>query len=234
MGWKQYLGLEYIDYTDQIFQSLVKTRYAKGQFSIILSLVITLIIRLHIKLIFACILQFHPVIDFILQVILSVILVFKTNWIRNLVNRFRGEIYALSRYLINNYSPENYRIWKRNSTVGLCIYLIVHLLLVEITSAILIEQILQFLISYFIVDGIEQGTFMRWWGYIKAWYESKFQRGGTQFRKDVVFREGYLDRTSSTEDLFSDEDSPLCKSWTMLDNVVVLEDSPEHSIVVFQ
>jgi len=234
MGWKQYLGLEYVDYTDQIFQSIVKTRYAKGQFSIILSSIITLIIRWHIKLIFSCIFQFHPVIDFLLQVILSVILVFKTNWIRNLVNRFRSEIYALSRYLINSYTPENYRIWKRNSTVVLCIYLIVHLLLVEITSAILIEQIIQFLISYFIIDGIEQGTFTKWWGYIGAWYESKFQSRGTQHRKNVIFQEDYLDNSPSNENLSSDEDSPLYKSWTMLDNVVVLEDSPEHSVVIFQ
>jgi len=105
---------------------------------------------------------------------------------------------------------------------------------VEITSAILIEQIIQFLISYFIIDGIEQGTFTKWWGYIGAWYESKFQSRGTQHRKNVIFQEDYLDNSPSNENLSSDEDSPLYKSWTMLDNVVVLEDSPEHSVVIFQ
>jgi len=110
----------------------------------------------------------------------------------------------------------------------------VHLLLVEITSFILIEQIIQFLVSYFIIDGIEQGTFHRWWGYIRAWYQSKFQRRGKQHKKNVIFREDYLDNSPSSEDLFSDEDSPLCKSWTIMDNVTVVEDSPELSVVVFQ
>lgn len=235
MGWKQYLGLEYVDYTDQIFQSLVKTRYAKRQFSLILSLAITLMVRWHIKIIFACLFQFHPIIDFIFQILLSIILVFKNNWIRNLVNRFQGEIYALSRYLINNYTPEHYRIWKRNATVGMCLYFIVHLMFVQITSAMLIEQILQFLISYFIIDGVEQGTFARWWGYVESWYEKHWRQQGTQFGKEFVIRDDYLD-VSSSEEQFSDdeEEMPLRKSWMGLNNVTVIEDSPERSIVVFQ
>nr|QBK91749.1 MAG: hypothetical protein LCPAC304_00750 [Pithovirus LCPAC304] len=240
MGWKQYMGLEYVDYTDQIFQSLIKTRYAKRQFSMMMSVLITWIVRWHLKTLFSFFFEFHPLIDFILQILLSVCLVFKNSWIRNVVNRFQNEIYALSRYLINNYTRENYRVWKRNITVGVCIYFLVYLMMVEISSALLIGQIGQFLISYFIVDGIEQRTFVKAWIYCKEWYQRHLCRQGTQLtNKTLTIRDTYLDTDSSSSSSSdsksnAEESEVLWKSWMGLDNVIVVEDSPTHSIVVFQ
>ena len=233
MGWKRYLGLEYIDYTDQIFQSLVKTRYAKRQFSLILSMTITFIIRWHIKMFFSFFFQVHPVFDFVLQVFLSVLLVLKSRWIHNFVMRFQSEIYALSRYLINNYSAQNYRVWKRNVTLCVCLYFLVNLIFIEVTSALLIEYILQFLISYFIVDGIEQGTFIRFY----RWCSEKIGvqcRVFTRKKSAISIQEDYLENYSSEEE--EEEGSPvfLRKSWMGLENVVVVEDSPTHSLVLFE
>lgn len=226
MGWKTFLGLDYIDYTDQIFDSLIKTRYAKKQFSLILAMLITFVIRWHIKILFSFMFQIYPLVDFFLQVFLSVMLVLKSRWIHNIVIRFQTEIYALSRYIINNYTPENYRIWKRNSTLVICLCIIVQLIFVEVTSALLIKYILQFLLSYFIVDGIEQRTFFR--AYI--WCKEKISHYyRISMRKRDSFEcphihEDYLDQLEEIE---------IHKSWMGLDNVIVVEDSPSHSIVLF-
>lgn len=230
MGWKKFLGLDYIDYTDQIFDSLIKTRYAKKQFSLILAMLFTFFIRWHIKMLFVFLFQIHPIIDFFLQTFLSVLLVLKSGWIHNIVIRFQLEIYALSRYLINNYTPQNYRIWKRNTTVGVCLYIIIQLLFIEITSMLLIEYVLQFLLCYFIVDGIEQGTFYRVYTWlndkIKYYYSLYWRKSSIP---DII-QENYLDGCQSS----SEEEIEICKSWMGLDNVVVVEDSPFHSIVIFE
>jgi len=236
MGWKKFLGLDYIDYTDQIFDSLIRTRYAKKQFSLILAMLITFFIRWHIKMLFSCMIQTHPIVDFFIQVLLSVLLVLKSGWIHNIVIRFQTEIYALVRYLINNYTPQNYRIWKRNATLGVCIYIIIQLLFIEVTSALLIEYVLQFLFSYFIVDGIEQGNFVR----VYQWFRDKIYRYYQVTRrkssKPHVIRDDYLDTSfpSSPSSEEEGEEIEIYKSWMGLDNVIVVEDSPSHSIVIFE
>lgn len=236
MGWKQYLGLEYVDYTDQIFQSFIKTRYAKRQVSLVMSLAISWVVRWHLKILLTFFIDVHPLVDFTIHVFVSVLLVFKSVWIQNLVSRFQVEIYALSRYLINNYTQERFRIWKRNAVVSICIYFLLYLTFVEVNSWMLIEQILQFLISYFIVDGIEQGTFLRWWTRLRSFYKDNIRSNGSKLSNKTVFiRDGYLDESSSSyEEMSEEEEEILQKSWMGLDNIFVVEDSRDHSVVVFQ
>ena len=240
MGWKQYLGLEYVDYTDQLFQSLIRTRYAKRQFSMVLSLIIVGILKWHIKILFSCIIQIHPIVDFILQILLSVILAFKGYWIRNIVDRFKSEIYALSRYLINNYSPENLKVWKRNIVLLISLYFIIHILLIEITKWVLVGQILQFLISYFFIEGIEGGTFVEYYERMKKFFNNRLQSKGVIGTRLV---DGPLRIQDDYLGLSRNEDEgcegcegceELSKSWMIMDNVMVIEDSLDRSIVVFK
>jgi len=243
MGWKKFLRLDYIDYTDQIFDSLIKTRYAKKQFSLILAMLFTFFIRWHIKMLFVFLFQTHPIIDFFLQIFLSVLLVLKSGWIHNIVSRFQSEIYALSRYLINNYSPQNYRVWKRNATVGGCLYIIIQLLFIEVTSILLIEYVLQFLLCYLIVDGIEQRTFYRMYTWVNEKINCYYNLYWRKSSIPNIIQENYLDGCSfssspspscSCSSSSKDEETEMCKSWMGLDNVVVVEDSPFHSIVIFE
>ena len=234
MGWRKLLGLDYIDYTDQIFDSLIKTRYAKKQFSLILAMIITFFIRWNIKTFFSYMIQTHTIVDFFIQVLLSVLLVLKSGWIHNIVTRFQTEIYALSRYLINNYTPQNFRIWKRNVTLGICIYIIIQLLFIEVTSALLIEYVLEFLLSYFIVDGIEQGNFIK----VYQWFKEKIYLyyRVTQRKSSVpyIIQDDYIDTTIPSFSSLEEEEIDVRKSWMGLDNVIVVEYSPSHSIVIFE
>lgn len=228
MGWWfQKLGFEYVDYTDQIFQSLIKTKYAKKQFSLFLSVVLTWIVRWHLQVFFVNFIHIHPFVDYFLQIAVSVCLVFKTSWIKNIVLRFQKEIYALSRYLINNYTPENFRIWRRNITVASCIYLIVYLYFIEINSIELIKYISQFLISYFVVDGIETGLFKSYWLSIINYLHTKTRKQGIKHKNnEIIIRDQYIDERRQ-------EDNTLMKSWMLMDDVEIIEDSPTHSVVIF-
>jgi hypothetical protein len=230
MGW---FGFETRDYTDQIFKSLVRTRYAKKQFALILSAIFVMITRFHIKLIIGLFFNVHPVFNFALQVFLSIFLVLKSNWIHNLVQRFKEEIYALSRYFINNYTPDNFRAWQRNAVLIVCSYLLIYLMFIEINSSVLIEYILQFLISYFIIDGIEQGTFERWWDDIKYRYQVTRRKSSVP----VVIKEDYLS-PEADENLKQPQNviEELHQSWMVIDGVNVLQDPKinlNQSVVIF-
>lgn len=146
-----------INYTDQILRSIVKTTYAKKKFSTLLLMMLTVFVRLQIDALLGFIFNFrNQQINFIVQILISVILVLKSGWIYKIVERFDSEVYGLTRYLINNYSDENYRRWKRNITFTICIYLIIYLSFVEITSSLLIIFIIQYLICYVIIEFIER------------------------------------------------------------------------------
>lgn len=239
MGWKQYLGLEYVDYTDQLFQSLIRTRYSKRQFSLILTLIFVGLVKWYIKILFSFLVQIHPIFDFVLQIAFAVFLAFKDHWIRNVVDRFKTEIYGLSRYLINNYSPENFKVWKRNTVLVICLYFIIHILLIEITKWILIEQILHFLVSYFFIEGIESGLFLRCYERVKRFYEDHIQSkssGNTFVEGKLYIREDYLGiggEKCSVENNEGEKEE-LTKSWMLMSDVIVLEDSLNRSIVVFE
>jgi len=250
MGWEKYLGWQRVDYTDQLFQSVVRTRYAKRQFSLVLTLIFVNVVKWYLKILFSFLFHIHPVIDFCTSITFSVVLTFKDHWIRNIIERFRTEIYALSRYLINNYTPENFKTWKRNVVLLVSGYFIIHILIADITKWTLIEQILHFLISYFVIEGIESELFVRWYKKLKEVYDTRIKSNGNALQdKEFYIQEDYLNgfegftsedascesEDASTSSTRESEEEELIKSWMLLkDAVVVLEDSKDRSIVAFE
>lgn len=148
-----------VNYSDQILKSLFRSTWAKKKFGILFLMLITVIIRLHIDAILAIIITISPEVDFILQIIISATLVLKSGWIYKIVEKYEHEAYRLSRHLINNYSVDNYRKWKRGVTLTICVYIIIYLSFTEVTSQMLIKQVIQYIICYFIVDFIENKKF---------------------------------------------------------------------------
>jgi hypothetical protein len=219
MGWRDFFEWNPVDYTDQLFRSAIKTTYAKTQFSLLLSMILTILVRWHVKLLLGAFIRLHPVCDFVFQIALSVFLVLRSNWIHNLVLRFQDEIYALSRYLINNYSPENYRIWKRNLTLVVCGYLLLYLLIFPVNNAILLQYLFQFLFSYFIVDAVETGKIQDAW----QWIQRKTESIGS----DSVY---------ALSDVFNGllpvSDPPFQKSWMYFKEAIPLHQDHAHCLVL--
>lgn len=149
---------KHINYTDKILRSIIKTSYAKKKLSSLLLMLITIIVRLVIDVILSIIINSYinnVYIDFWIQITVSIILVLGSNWIYKLVERFDRDIYGLTKYLVDNYTAENYRKWKRNITFGMCILVIIYLQLSQLTSNILILYVIQYMICYIVIDLIE-------------------------------------------------------------------------------
>jgi len=120
-------------------------------------MLLTVVARLHIDAILAMIINFNNIyIDFWVQIFISVILVLKSGWIYQIVEKFDKEVYSLTRYIINNFTEDNYRRWKRNITFVICSYLLIYLSFVEINSNILRIYILQYMICYMMIEVIER------------------------------------------------------------------------------
>ena len=145
-----------INYGEQLLKSIIATRYAKSKLSILLMLIATSILRLHLSSVITILLSCNFYVDFVVQIVVSIIAVFQTNRIYKFVELFKPHFYSLTRYIINNYTPERYRKWKRNVTLCICFYIIILFSFFEITSKLVIMYTIQYMICYGVVDIIEQ------------------------------------------------------------------------------
>ena len=150
------VSLQNINYGEQLLKSIIATRYAKGKLTVLLMVIVTAILKLHLTSIVTILLSTNIYVDFFTQIIVSIIAVFQTNRIYKFVELYRPRFYAITRYIINNYTPERYRKWKRNVTLCICFYIILLFSLFEITSKLVIMYTIQYMICYGIVDVIEQ------------------------------------------------------------------------------
>ena len=156
-----------LNYTDQIVKSVVKSTFAKKKLNILVMMLATVLIRSILCSLFCLIISYNIYIDFFLHAIISICLILKSHWIYDIVETKQQEFYNLTRYTINNYTPANYRRWKRNSVLCISFCLIIYFYIIEITSSILILWTLQFLFIYFIVDVIEHSKFNKFMKHIK-------------------------------------------------------------------
>jgi len=145
-----------INYGEHILKSIIATKYAKSKLSVLLMMFVTTIIRFHLVSLIGILVSINPYVDFFTQVFLAVVFVLHTNKIYNLVVMKKSSFYRLTRYLINNYTPEKYRNWRRLVTLSLAIYIILLMFFIEITSKLVILYTFQYIVSYLIIDIIEQ------------------------------------------------------------------------------
>ena len=218
-----------INYGDRILRSIVKTTYAKKSISSILLMLLTVIARLHIDAICGAIFNFNNIyIDFWVQIFISIILVIKSGWIYQMVEKFDREVYSLTRYLINNYSEDNYRRWKRNITFLVCIYLSIYFSVVEITSYVLRIYILQYVICYIIIEIIER----KYYGEVFHIFNTKigiFTYGDDDFelisdRKSQINGIQFSNYVKKTKEKSNEEENKTSKN-TKNNNVFILTDN---------
>jgi hypothetical protein len=155
-NWLKIENLYQFDYGDQILKSVIATSYAQEKVNVILMMFITIIIRFHINTIVCTYFSINQYIDFFLHSTIAVIVVLKSSIIYNILKRYEDIFLKMTQYFITNYTPRNYRKWKRNITLIASSYIIMILYLSQITSNMMIIFILQYLLSYFIIDQIEQ------------------------------------------------------------------------------
>jgi hypothetical protein len=151
-----------LNYGEYLFQQLLMTRFVQKKLAIILMAIIVNIIQMHIVSVVCYILTVSPIIDFVLHTIISIVCTLNIGITYNAIERYKPEFTRLTTFLINNYSFENYRYWKRILVLGGCGYLCVILWRVEITSMYLFLYILQYGICFIIVDLFEERRIQDW------------------------------------------------------------------------
>jgi hypothetical protein len=150
------------NYGEYVFQQLITTEFVQLKLAHILISLAANCISLHLATVLCLIVSVNIYIDFFLQIAISVICSLKINHIYNFVERYEAEFYALTQYLINNYSIDNYRYWKRVVVIGVCIYACVLLAVVQITNWILFLYIIQYAICFLTIEQFEQQRVQYW------------------------------------------------------------------------
>ena len=151
--------MNYRNIGDSMIKTLLTSDFTKRKLNKLTLLCMTLIVRSIINL-FLTSLTYSGIIyiDFVLEILISILLVLKTNQILQLLKIYERNMLKMSSYFIDNYTPENFRTWKKYIVLFFSTYYIIYLLIYPIDSRILIRYIVQFLICYFIVDNIENRT----------------------------------------------------------------------------
>ena len=144
-----------LNYSDQIIRSIMVTTFVKKKFNLLFMMLLTIIIRTILGCMVCYCIQFNMTIDFFLHSFFYIIIIFYLNFIFDILNTRKKYFYKITKSIVNNYSIENYKKWKRNIFLSLSLCAIIMLLFVEINSYYLIYYICQNIVIYCAVDVIE-------------------------------------------------------------------------------
>lgn len=146
-----------------IFQQLIGSNFVRRKLSQILIAITVSLLNIHIVSGLSFIIAINPYIDFILQIAMSVCCSLNTGYLYDFVQRYQSEFDILSKYLITNYTLENYRFWKRIIIVTACLYLCIILTFIEVTNRLLFLYIFQYFLSFLIIEQFEQQRVQKWY-----------------------------------------------------------------------
>lgn len=158
-AWPTWLTLENlyeVDYSEKMLKSIIVTSFAKKKLSILTMLLFTMLFKIHINSLLCFFFSFNYYVDFGIQILIPVIINLKSNFFYKVVSNYEHSFFNLTQYFVDNYTPENYRKWKRILVFVSCLYLLVILSLVDINSNMLITYIFQYMLTFIIIDQIEQ------------------------------------------------------------------------------
>lgn len=97
-------------------------------------------------------------VDYIIQIIVTISMFLITDILYSGLLEFQDEFESLGRYIIENYSEENMRRWKRYFVLLSCAYSVLMCSLFDMTPKSTMIYSVQFFICYVITDEIENGN----------------------------------------------------------------------------
>jgi len=145
----------YLNYGDTLLENIIFTDWARGKFSGWLLSLCAMILRLHFISAVCAWFTYSFWVDFILHTAISIVCTFYRHLFYRVVAVFEPASLRLVNYLLDNYTLQNYRWWKRGVLLGMCVYGILGCLLIEITSELVIVYIIEYMITFIVVDVIE-------------------------------------------------------------------------------
>lgn len=147
---------------DYLLQQLIGSEFIQKKLTQILISLTTNFISIHIVSILSSFLTINPYIDFFTQIFISSCMSLNINIIYDVTNRYENEIHKVTQYIINNYNIENYMRWKKICVFSGSIYLAFVLLFIDINNKLLRIYLIQYLISYIIIENFENKTVYNW------------------------------------------------------------------------
>lgn len=169
---------------DGFIFKLAKTSYVKAQLNQLLLSTISVAFRIHLDILISYLIKTgYIVLDFPIQIFVSVFLIYHNNTINTMISRFENDTYPIARYVINNYDEHNYRRWKRNTNLFICLYFWIYLQFVDLTSTDLQIYIIQYIICYIIIDSIETESYKN---YIQFYWRNRTSNSNNYTTNDEI------------------------------------------------
>ena len=148
----------YLNYGDALLENIIFTDWARQKLNVMMLSLWAMILRFHFISMACWLCSVNIYVDFFLHTAISIVVTFYRNWFYWAVEYFDARSTALVGFLIENYTIQNYRLWKRSVLLGICIYGIIVCCVVEITSGMMIVYILEYAIAFIVVDVVENKT----------------------------------------------------------------------------
>jgi hypothetical protein len=158
-------------YIEKILWTLIKSSFSKSSLCHLLMSLTALIIRVHLdsicslllatnllnnlcfsKAMFDLCVDGSIILNFITRTCVSCCMVINGQYLYNIVCRYEPEFYKITQYFINNYTEDNFKKWKRNTTLIICMYLYLIACLIDITNQSVKNLIVEYIICYFLID----------------------------------------------------------------------------------
>ena len=140
-------------YTEQIIWGILKSSFTKQTFCYLLLSLITVIFRTHIDAIIGYLFMTeYYYVNSLIRICISSVLLINTKYFYDIVERYKPDVYKVVRFLINNYTPKNFRRWKRKLTLTLCIYFYIITYITEINCYTIRLTIIEYVVCYGIVE----------------------------------------------------------------------------------
>ena len=141
---------------DIVFRGVVYSEYTTKKLNVIVVLLLSMSLRFLIDCIVSYIISVviggWGVTQFLLQLMCSVIIIRKYNFIHTSILKNEHLIYGMTMYVLTHYTQEKFQYWRRVVTVTVCITGIIYTCFYTVNVQLIL---LQYLLCFIIVDLLE-------------------------------------------------------------------------------
>lgn len=140
-------------YMESVLWTLLKTSFTKKSFCYLLMSLTTLIVRSHIDAIIAFLFSTpFNILNFFIHIFVSTTLILNSKYIYDVVQRYEPEFYNLVRYIINNYTENNFKRWKLKLNLSICLYVYILTFILNFSNESIRQIILEYVTCYVIIE----------------------------------------------------------------------------------
>jgi len=145
-----------LNYENYLLNLIVTSKFARNGLVVLLLYSITAIIRFHLSIILCLLFQVNTKMDLITPIIIGVIMSMASDRMYKYVETHSQFYESTVEYFITNYTESNFIRWKRILMGGICTYILLGLVFVQIDNYYIFLSIIQTAFSFIICDILDQ------------------------------------------------------------------------------